>query len=115
MTDYKSLPAWKQAMSVAHTIYAVVDEAGLKTTESGQRIRKAAVSVPSLIAEAFLDLSGRDREDVLFQAESKLSEVARLLSDESLQTALPADRDGLIREIAALEESIRGIKAAHAH
>lgn len=111
MTDYKSLPAWKRAMSIARSVYACVDEAGMKQSEPGKRLRKAAVSVPSLIAEAFLDVTGRDEDEALFLAGGRLSEVARLLGEANLTDP---DRVSLLSEIELLTHDLEDLKAARA-
>jgi four helix bundle protein len=118
--EYKNLPLWKKGMTLAHTVYAAVEAAGAKGTDAGTRLRKAAVSVPSLVGEAFLDLSGRDVGEALALAESKLEEVQSLLTSEpSLRTIPAADLEGLLgdlremrAEIAQLRESRSG-ETAH--
>lgn len=107
MGDYKNLPAWKRGMAFAHGVYALVDAAGLKETESGRRVRKAAVSVPSLIAEACLVLTSRDPQESLFTADARLAEVARLLGEEPLTSALPeGDRLAVLDEIEGLRAEL---------
>ncbi len=99
-------------MSFAHAVYAAVESAGLKETEEGRRLRKAAVSIPSLIAEASLDLTGRDRDEVLFMADSKLGEVGRLL-EEACQKLLPeSERVSLLAEIDLLAGELAGLREA---
>ena len=92
MSGYKNLPTWKRGMSFAHTVYAAVEAAGAKGTEAGTRLRKAAVSVPSLVGEAFLDLPGSDVEEALGLAETKLAEVASLLTSEPVPRRDPRGR-----------------------
>ena len=53
MADYRSLPAWARAMSLAHAVYAAAEAAGIRETETGRRLRKTVVAVPSLVAEAW--------------------------------------------------------------
>ncbi len=88
-----------------------MDEAGLKKTEPGKRLRKAAVSVPSLIAEAFLDVTGRDETEALFLAGGRLSEVALLLGQSSV---LETDRLSLLSDIELLTQDLEDLKAARA-
>ncbi|MCM3875015.1 MAG: four helix bundle protein [Thermoanaerobaculia bacterium] len=112
MSDYKNLPTWKRGMSFAHTVYAAVEAAGAKGTEAGTRLRKAAVSVPSLVGEAFLELSGTDVTEALSLAEKKLAEVANLLTSEPALLQIPdADRESLLADLTALRAELAQLRA----
>ena len=114
MGDYKSLPAWKRGMGLAHSIYAAAEEADLKGTDAGMRLRKTAVSVPSLIGEAFMDLGHREPEETLFMAESRLSELEKLLN-ESGSVAIPqTDREDFLSEIELLRQDLDELRMAKA-
>jgi four helix bundle protein len=116
MSEYKNLPVWKRGMTLAHGVYAAVEMAGVKGTEAGKRLRKAAVSVPSLVGEAFLDLSGRDADEALTLAESKLAEVARLLGeDPALASIGEAERAGLLADVEALRADLEMVKLERSH
>ncbi len=113
MAEYKNLPLWKRGMSLAHTVYAAVEAAGANGTEAGTRLRKAAVSVPSLVGEAFLDLSGKAVGEALALAESKLDEVENILrSEPSLQTIPPGDLEGLLGDLETLKAEIAELRAS---
>jgi four helix bundle protein len=113
MADYKNVPLWKRGMSLAHTVYAAVEAAGAKGTEAGIRLRKAAVSVPSLVGEAYLDPSGRDVGEALALAEAKLDEVGRLLTSEpSLRSIPPGDLEGLLGDLEGLKAEIAELRAS---
>ena len=110
--DYKNLPLWKRGMSLAHTLYAVVEAAGAKGTEAGTRLRKAAVSVPSLVGEAFLDLSGRGVGEALALAETKLDEVQALLTSEPSLNSIPeGDLESLLGDLESLKAEIAELRA----
>lgn len=112
MADYKNLPLWKKGMSLAHTVYAAVEAAGANGTEGGTRLRKAAVSVPSLVGEAYLDLSGKEVGEALALAETKLDEVQRLLvSDPSLKAIPTADLESLLGDLETLKAEIAALRA----
>lgn len=112
MADYKNLPLWKRGMSLAHTVYAAVEAAGANGTPAGIRLRKAAVSVPSLVGEAFLDLSGKEVGEALALAEAKLDEVETLLvSEPSFRTVPPGDLEGLLGDVEALKAEIVALRA----
>jgi four helix bundle protein len=112
VSEYKNLPTWKRGMSFAHTVYAAVEAAGAKGTDAGTRLRKAAVSVPSLVGEAFLDLSGSDVTEALGLAEAKLAEVASILTSEPALESLPeADRESLLADLSALRAELVQLRA----
>ena len=113
MADYKNLPLWKRGMSLAHTVYAAVEASGAKGTEVGTRLRKAAVSVPSLVGEAFLDLSGKDVLEALALAEAKLDEVEKLLTSEpALRSISSGDLEGLLADLGSLKAEIAELRAS---
>jgi len=111
VSNYKNLPTWKRGMSFAHTVYAAVEAAGAKGTDAGTRLRKAAVSVPSLVGEAFLDLSGGDVTEALGLAEAKLAEVASILTSEPTLESIPeADRESLLADLSALRAELAQLR-----
>jgi four helix bundle protein len=111
VSNYKNLPTWKRGMSFAHAVYAAVEAAGAKGTEAGTRLRKAAVSVPSLVGEAFLDLPGSDVAEALGLAEKKLAEVASLLTSEPALAGIPeADRESLLTDLSALRAELAQLR-----
>jgi len=113
VSEYKNVPTWKRGMTFAHTVYAAVEAAGAKGTDAGTRLRKAAVSVPSLVGEAFLDLSGGDVTEALGLAEAKLAEVASLLTSEPTLESIPeADRESLLADLSALRAELAQLRAA---
>ncbi len=116
MTDYKTLPAWKRGMTLAHAIYAAAEEAGLNQSDLGRRLRKTSVQIPSLIGEAFLDAGGREAGEALFLATARLGELQRLLAEEA-SSAISADERGvLMGEISSLQDDLDALrvpKTAH--
>ncbi len=110
MSAYKSRPIWKRGMLFAHAVYAALEAAGSRSTGAGVRLRKAAVSVPSLIGEAFLDSTGRG-DEALRLAVSRLSEVERLLSGEAgLAGIAEGDRRALLAEVDGLKGEIEVLR-----
>ena len=115
MSDFKSLPAWKRGMALAHTVYATAEVAGLSGSEAGRRLRKAAVSVPSLIGEAYLDAGGRDAEEALFLAQGRIAELERLIASDSELGAIPEnERLSLLAEIDLLKTDVEDLRVARA-
>ena len=116
MNDYKSLPAWKRGMTLAHAIYAAADEAGLSQTDLGLRLRKTSVQIPSLIGEAFLDAGGREAGEALSLAGARLGELGSLLAVDAAGSIPSDERDVLLGEIAILQselDALRAPKIAH--
>jgi hypothetical protein len=111
--DHGRLPAWKRGMDLAHSVCAAVADGSLARTDAGKRLRSAAVSVPSLVGDAFLDLSGPDAGLALSQAAEKLSEVARLLSLEAVGQSLgEAERSGLLTEVESLRAELLELRGS---
>lgn len=107
MSDDRKLPAWKKGVDLAHTVYVTVESRGLGATDAGLKLRRTIVSVPSLLGEAYLELPGEDADRALGEAAGKLAEVAGLLGQDSVRSALPeADRAGLLGEIEGLRGEI---------
>jgi four helix bundle protein len=111
--DHGRGPAFRRGMELAHTVCAAVAAGALARTEAGQRLRKAAVSVPSLVEEAFVDLAGADAAKALSQASARLSEVADLLSLEPVRQSFgEPDRTSLIAEIEALRADLEALRGS---
>jgi four helix bundle protein len=108
-------PAFRRGMDLAHTVCATVASGALARTEDGQKLRKAAVSVPSLVGEAFVDLSAPDAAAALSQASARLSEVADLLSLDSVRESLgDPERTSLLVEIEALLADLEELRTQRA-
>jgi hypothetical protein len=110
VSDYKSLPAWNHGMALAHAVYAAVEASGLRGTPTGIGLRKAAVSVPSLIADAVIDLTGRDRDEALVLASTKLSAMTHLLDDEAISSLGEGERASLLSDIGDLAEELEAMR-----
>lgn len=105
--DHGRIPAWRRGIELAHTVCAAVAGGTLARTDAGQRLRSAAVSVPSLVGEAFIDLTATDAAEALSRALARLSEVARLLGLEPVREALgDQETASLLAEIEALRADL---------
>lgn len=112
--DYRKLVVWQKAKALAIDVYRAT-ESGAIARDYGLRdqMRRAAVSVPSNIAEG--DERGSDREAVrfLFIAKGSLAElrtqveiaevVAKLSAEDAARLISSADE--LARQIGALIKS----------
>ncbi len=113
--DHGRGPAFRRGMDLAHTVCAAVAGGALARTDAGQRLRKAVVSVPSLVGEAFLDLTAPDAAAALAEASAKLSEVARLLMLDPVRQSLgDTDRNSLLAEIEALRSDLEELRNSRA-
>ena len=118
--DHGRGPAFRRGMDLAHTLCAAVAGGPLGGTEAGRQLRRAAVSVPSLVGEAFVDPGGPEAAAALSQASAKLTEVAALLWLEPVRETLPeSERESLLADIEALrselEELLAGLGGAGRH
>ncbi|HQR67434.1 MAG TPA: hypothetical protein PLB02_08580 [Thermoanaerobaculia bacterium] len=110
--DHGRIPAWRRGIDLAHTVCAAVAGGALARTDAGRRLRSAAVSVPSLVGEAFLDLTASSAGEALSRASVKLSEVAQLLAQDPVRQSLgEAETASLLAEIEALREDLDGLSA----
>lgn len=108
MTDYRGLPAWEKAMGLAHAVCAAAEAAGLRGTESGRRLRKAVIAVPSLVAEAWTGHE-ESRGDPLSHAEERLAELQALLSEPGTALSEP-DRRALLLELPSVRDELRALR-----
>ncbi len=111
--DHGRIPAWRRGIDLAHTVCAAVSEGALARTDAGQRLRKAAVSVPSLVGEAFMDLTASDAAEALSRASAKLSEVAQLLGTDPVRESLgDSETAALLAEIEVLRADLDDLSAS---
>ncbi len=114
MGDYRRLPAWTRALGLAHALCAALEGAGLKHAPETAAIRRAAVSVPSLVAEAHLE-STREAGAVLRSALDRLDEIRALLGRDPFRSRLPeADRRALLSEVDQVSVEVRAAAAVDA-
>lgn len=101
------IPVWKRGMTLAHAVYALLEEAGLGKTPDGTRIRRCALMVPSAIEDAFVDVGNLDPQTALDRAETCLASLRSALSNSlSIRSVPPKDVEDLLSEIGTLEAEI---------
>lgn len=113
LRNYRDLLVWQKAMSLVEDIYGVssrfpADERfGLVA-----QIRRAAVSVPSNIAEGQARNSTREFVQFIFHAEGSLAEVdTQLTLSERLKFCRPEEAANLfskVEEVRKMLMSLRG-------
>lgn len=111
--DFRDLIIWQRAHVLALEIYRVTD--GFPGTEQfglTNQLRRAAVSVPSNIAEGFERNSSKDFSHFLVIARGSLSEIkAQLLLAKDLLYVLPQECDTLCAEATEIHKMLNSFKA----
>jgi hypothetical protein len=115
--DVRETPAWRKALGLAHEVCAALEGAGEFPDDSGHRLRRAALAVPSLVADAFLDTGAEDCRERLSDAAARVAELRHLLRSPELRLLVPGpEADALLSEAEALALEIRalGVKCPEA-
>ena len=108
--DVRETPAWRKAIGLAHEVCVALEDARDLPGDSGQRLRRAALAVPSLVADAFLDTGPRDCRERLSDAAARVAELRQMLRSPELRLFVPApDADALLTEAEALALEIRAL------
>ena len=117
--DVRETPAWRKALGLAHEVCVTLEGAGDLPGDSGQRLRRAALAVPSLVADAFLDTGAYDCRERLSDAAARVAELRQLLRTPELRQLLRTpelrmfvpgpEADALLAEAEALAGEIRAL------
>lgn len=108
--DVRETPAWRRAIGLAHEVCAALEDQRDLPGDSGQRLRRAALAVPSLVAEAFLDTGGDGCRERLSDAAARVAEVRQLLRASELRLFVPGpEADALLAEAESLALEIRAL------
>jgi gamma-carbonic anhydrase len=109
---YKDLLIWQRGIGLAKLVYQLT--AKFPTEERyglTSQLRRAAVSVPSNIAEGQARQGAKEFAQFLSHAQGSLAELeTHLLLSMELGFAQKADVDGALREIDELQKMIVGLK-----
>jgi four helix bundle protein len=106
--DVRETPAWRRAIGLAHEVCAALEDKHDLPGDSGQRLRRAALAVPSLVAEAFLDTGVDDCRERLSAAADRVAELRQLLRAPELGLFVPGpEADALLAEVESLAMEIR--------
>jgi four helix bundle protein len=112
--SYRDLIAWQKAMKLAIRIYAATQPFP-KEERYGitNQLRRAAVSVPSNIAEGQARFSQKEFHHFLSQARGSLVEIeTQLLIAKDLKYLAPANADGLLAAADELGRLLNGLIAS---
>ncbi len=108
--DVRETPAWRKAVGFAHEVCATLEDAASDPGDSGQRVRRAALAVPSLVADAFLNTNAQDCHERLSAAASRVAEVRLLLRSPEFRLLVPGpEADALLSEAEFLAAEIRAL------
>jgi len=110
-SSYRDLRVWQQAMDLAMQIYRLTE--GFPKHElyglTGQ-IRRAAISIPSNIAEGKGRRTDRDFSNFLFRARGSLLELETQISlAQRLEYLKEADAASALKKTAAVGSSLTGL------
>jgi carbamoyl-phosphate synthase large subunit len=109
---YKDLLIWQRGMGLAKLIYRLTANfPGEERYGLTSQLRRAAVSVPSNIAEGQARQGTKEFVQFLSQAQGSLAELeTQLLLSIELGFAQKSDVDRLLQEIDELQKMIVGLK-----
>ena len=108
--DVRETPAWRKAIGLAHEVCAALEGRTGPREDSSQRLRRAALAVPSLVADAFLDTDSGDCRERLSDAASRIAELRLLLRAPEVLAYVPGpEADALLAEAEALAAEIRAL------
>jgi four helix bundle protein len=108
--DVRETPAWRKAIGLAHEVCATLEGAAELPGDSGQRLRRAALAVPSLVADAFLDTGPADCRERLSAAAARVAELRQLLRAPEIRKFVPGpEADALLAEAESLALEIRAL------
>ena len=108
--DVRETPAWRKAIGLAHEVCATLEGSAELPGDTGQRLRRAALAVPSLVADAFLDTDPADCRERLSAAAARVTELRQLLRAPEIRKFVPGpEADALLAEAESLALEIRAL------
>lgn len=114
VSDYRELKVWHEALSLAEAVYAVTwkfpDDERFGLTS---QLRRAAVSVPSCIAEGNARSSTKDYLRFLSMASGSLAEIeTQLVLSKRLGFVREPDDAAILRRVRAVLKLLQAMKNA---
>jgi len=109
--SYRDLIAWQKAMNFVAEIYLATQRfPNSELYGLTSQLRRAAVSIPSNIAEGQARLSQKEFHHILSQARGSLAEIeTQLLIAGNLNYLPPAKVDGLLADADELGRVLNGL------
>ncbi len=108
---FKDLVAWQKAMELVIEVYSVSERFPKRETYSlADQIRRAAVSVPSNIAEGQAHFSRREFCHFLHHSRGSLAEVeTQIMIAERLHYVTSADAEPLLAKVQEVGRILNGL------
>lgn len=108
---FEDLNAWKQAMELVYDVYLVTSKFPKSETYGlAIQMRRAAVSIPSNIAEGKGRSTGKDFAHFLHQARGSLHELqAQILIAVRLEYMQPDVKDRLLEQTRVVGRLLHGL------
>ncbi len=109
--SFKDLVAWQKAMDLADAIYeATADYPQREMYRLADQMRRAAVSIPSNVAEGQARFSNRDFRHFLRDARGSLAELeTQILISERRHYLTPHATAGLVKRVVELGRILNGL------
>lgn len=114
IADYRDLKVWQEALALAESVY-IHSQAFPADERFGliSQLRRAAVSVPSCIAEGNARNSTRDYLRFLYMASGSLAEIeTQLVLANRLEYSPEAETDALLRQLRGVQMLLQALKRA---
>lgn len=114
MGHYKDLVAWQKAMDLVTDVYAVTEDFPKREVYSlTDQIRRAAVSIPSNIAEGQAHFNNREFRHFLRHSRGSLAELeTQLLVAQRVGYIPEAASERLLEQIAEVGRILNGLIAS---
>lgn len=114
MGHYKDLVAWQKAMDLVADVYAVTEGFPKREVYSlTDQIRRAAVSVPSNIAEGQAHFNNREFRHFLRHSRGSLAELeTQLLIAQRIRYLPDVSAEKLLKQIAEVGRILSGLIAS---
>jgi four helix bundle protein len=108
---FKDLVAWQKAMDLVVAIYSVSERFPKRETYSlADQIRRAAVSVPSNIAEGQAHFSRKEFHHFLHHSRGSLAEVeTQVMIAQRLHYVSSTDAESLLAKVSEVGRIINGL------
>ena len=117
MSDYRKLVVWLKAKDLAVAVYKIVRGPAMAREHAlGDQLLRAAISIPSNIAEGYVRETPQDRSHFLNIARASCAELeTQLLIGEEVGLILAADGEKLRQASEAVSRLLYALRARIRH